>query len=176
MPPPPRARPSRDVSRDALHGPMPQRFSQYAHEAAKLLDEALEGRRRVLGDRHPETLFTMQERAAVARDQGNLEEARKLLELTLEGQRHTFGENHWAVAMTLSDLGNVLRKLGRYPEAGKVLEEALSVAQRLRRRALVPRLDQGASGRRALRKRTSMGPPNSVGRRWKCCTSQRPGE
>jgi len=63
-------------------------------EAEPLFREALEVRRRTLGDTHPNTLANINNLGLLLKDQGKLSEAEPLLREDLEAQRRTLGDTH----------------------------------------------------------------------------------
>ena len=63
-------------------------------EAARLQEEVLEKRRRILGDDHPDTLTTMNNLASTYRDQGRTGEAARLQEEVLEKRRRITGNKN----------------------------------------------------------------------------------
>jgi hypothetical protein len=63
-------------------------------EAESYWREALEGRRRVLGDEHPETLVSINNMGALLRDQDKLAEAETYWREALKGRRHVLGNEH----------------------------------------------------------------------------------
>jgi tetratricopeptide (TPR) repeat protein len=96
-----------------------------------LLEEALDNRRELYGDDHPETLVAL---AAVAqlnlsRGRYNVAEGhyRRLLELS----RRVRGREHRDTLAAMNGLGNVLRILGRRDEAESLLADALNAQRRL---------------------------------------------
>jgi tetratricopeptide (TPR) repeat protein len=65
-------------------------------EAEPLYREALEARRRTLGDTHPSTLASISNMAVLLQDQGKLSEAEPLYREALEASRRTLGDTHCA--------------------------------------------------------------------------------
>ena len=62
--------------------------------ARELGQRVLDGRRQLLGERHPETLTAMGRLAATLSAQGESAEARPLVERAFHGRRELFGEHH----------------------------------------------------------------------------------
>jgi hypothetical protein len=63
-------------------------------DAEPLYLEALDGRRRTLGDSHPSTLFSINNLALLLQEQGKLVEAEPLAREALDGFRRTLGDSH----------------------------------------------------------------------------------
>ena len=63
-------------------------------EAEPLLREALEVRRRTLGDEHPGTLISINNLGLLLQDQGKYDDAEPLLREALEVKRRTPGDDH----------------------------------------------------------------------------------
>jgi tetratricopeptide (TPR) repeat protein len=75
-------------------------------EAEPLLRRSLDGVRRVLGDRHPDTLDAMSSLAIVYRNLGQMVEAERLLVKALDRSRRTLGEEHSNTLGSMSDLAD----------------------------------------------------------------------
>ena len=73
-------------------------------EARPLYDEALQGMRETLGDRHPGTLRSINNMGVLLQVMGQLEEARLLLEEALQGRKETLGDNHQHTRNTMGML------------------------------------------------------------------------
>jgi len=94
-------------------------------EAGVLLREALEAKRATIGDRHPDTLVSMNNLALLLLDQGKLDEAGVLLRETLEARRATLGDRHPRTLTSINNLGTLLQDQGKLDEAGVLYREAL---------------------------------------------------
>ncbi len=109
-------------------------FMQFAGrytEAERLLREALEMRRALLGARHPDVATSLDSLAVVLQDQGKLAEAERLLREALEMRRALLGVQHPDVATTLNNLALVLQDQGKLAEAERLLREALEMKRAL---------------------------------------------
>ena len=62
--------------------------------AAPLLREALQARRETLGDRHPKTLYLIDNLAIFLHTQGEEDEARRLCQETVTGSKEVLGVDH----------------------------------------------------------------------------------
>jgi tetratricopeptide (TPR) repeat protein len=100
-------------------------------EARKLFEETLEGKRRVLGAKHDETLLTLANLADAFRLQGRLEGARKLAEEAVALDRREIGADHPQTSVALAILASVHRDAGRFAEAEKLYEETLTLQRRV---------------------------------------------
>ncbi len=94
-------------------------------QSAPLLEKALETRRLVLGEDHPDTLRSILEVGAVTFSQGKLPEAEALLREALSRSRRALGEDHPTTLTALSDLGVTLHFQGKLAEAEQIYLEAL---------------------------------------------------
>mgnify|MGYP003319805079 CR=1 FL=1 len=70
-------------------------------EARPLYEEALEGRRAELGDRHPDTLSSINNLGMLLQDLGKLEDAEPLLRRALEGTDAALGKSHPSTLLSL---------------------------------------------------------------------------
>lgn len=86
-------------------------------EAGPLLAEALEARRRVLGEDHAHTLLSMHSLASLYKDQGRYDEAEPLYRRAFEGRRRILGEKDRQTLLALGELVASLIALERFEEA-----------------------------------------------------------
>lgn len=99
-------------------------------EAETLFRQTLAARRRLLGDRHPDTLDSMHYLGDVLHRQGKAEEAETLNRQTFALKRRVFGDEHLSTLKTMNNLGVVLTSQGRHAEAESVLREAVEAKRR----------------------------------------------
>ncbi len=102
-----------------------------AEAAEPLLREALETRRRVQGEDHPDTLTAMRELAIVYYYLARYEEAEQFFSQSLEGRRRVLGANASATLESMNSLANLYNRLGRFPEAEPLYVAALDAQRRL---------------------------------------------
>lgn len=95
-------------------------------EAEPLYREALPGQRRVLGNRHPDTLATINNMATLLRDQHKLAEAEPLCREALAGRRRALGKCHRDTLNSVSNLASVLLDQGKLAEAEPLYRESLA--------------------------------------------------
>jgi tetratricopeptide (TPR) repeat protein len=96
------------------------------YDAAKpLLERALETRRRVLGDEHPDTLKSLSQMGALLNHQGKRNEAMPYYREALDTSRRVLGEDHPGTLAALSHLGSLLIDMGKKDEAAVYFREAL---------------------------------------------------
>jgi tetratricopeptide (TPR) repeat protein len=100
-------------------------------QALTLLDQALAGRRRVLGDNHPDTLTTKNSLGESRRHLGDLQGARGLLEQTLAARQQVLGLDHPDTLQSMSSLGETLRGLGDLDSARDLHERTLAARQQV---------------------------------------------
>jgi hypothetical protein len=86
-------------------------------EARYQLERAVELRRSVLGETHPDTLTDMSDLASSYWEEGKYSEAEPLFGKVLEGRRRVLGETHPDTLQALRDLGNVYQVQGKYQQA-----------------------------------------------------------
>ena len=98
---------------------------------AKLLQEALNISRRVLGEEHRNTLLSMSGLADIYLDLGRLDDAETLDRDALEVQRRVLGKEHPDTLGTMNGLADVYMSQGRYDEADRLFGETLHGMRRV---------------------------------------------
>ena len=106
-----------------------QRDMGFLDRATAPQTRALEIRRRLLGDEHPQTLDAITNTGVLLRMQGNHKDAEPLYQEALETRRRVLGENHPDTITAASNMGVLLQHQGRLQEAEPLLRE---VVQHLR--------------------------------------------
>ncbi len=86
-------------------------------EAESYCREAMEKKRRVLGEEHPDTLLSINNVALPLVSQGKLAEAEGYYRETLEKRRRVLGEEHPNTLDSISDMGFLLYSQGKSAEA-----------------------------------------------------------
>ncbi|MGH8899486.1 MAG: tetratricopeptide repeat protein [Egibacteraceae bacterium] len=94
--------------------------------ARVLLEEALTGRRAVLGDRHPDTLASITNLAGTLWGEGDMAGARTLVEEALATRREVLGDRHPDTLRSINNLGETLRGQGDFVGARALHEQALA--------------------------------------------------
>ena len=89
--------------------------------------EALEARRRVLGDEHPDTLRSIDNLAGVLASQGKYEQAEVYYREALEDRRRVLGDEHPDTLSSIYYMANVLLQLGAHKEAGPLALECYAL-------------------------------------------------
>jgi tetratricopeptide (TPR) repeat protein len=84
-------------------------------QAGPLLQEALEMRRKQLGEKHPLVALSLANWGRVQQAKGDYSAAEKSLSQALDMLRETSGPESWNVAKVLSNLGLVRLDRGDYP-------------------------------------------------------------
>ncbi len=100
-----------------------------AAEAPQL--EALNIRRRVLGEDHQATLASLAALGRLRNQQGRFAEANEYLLAALNGRRREFGNEHVDTLSSLNDYCRNLRNAGRIDEAEPYCREALQTTRRV---------------------------------------------
>ena len=94
-------------------------------EADKLLQSALDARRRASGGAHPDTADSLIALGLLRTDQARLEEAEQLVREGLDGLRRALPPQHPTIGRALGALGRVLQERGKLDEAIPALDEAV---------------------------------------------------
>ncbi|TVQ33079.1 MAG: serine/threonine protein kinase [Phycisphaeraceae bacterium] len=95
-----------------------------------LQNNALETRRRELGEDHNDTLVSQNNLGLMLARQGRVDEAEAIYRETIERRRRAFGEEHPEALTTMVGLGNLLRTQARYEEAEALFLAALDASRR----------------------------------------------
>jgi len=99
--------------------------------AETLLEEALEIRRRLLGDEHPDTVAVWNDVANSHYWLGQIDEAKADWAEVLEISRRVLGEEHELTLSIMNGLANVYKTLGQYDEAVSLYTAALEGRRRV---------------------------------------------
>ena len=92
---------------------------------------ALETRRRVLGDDHPDTLLSVNNMGFLLQSQGRLDEAEPHYRESLDGFRRVLGDEHPDTLSSVNNMGSLLQSQGRLDEAEPYYREALDDQRRV---------------------------------------------
>ncbi|KAL9591473.1 MAG: hypothetical protein Q9179_007687 [Wetmoreana sp. 5 TL-2023] len=95
------------------------------NDAEQMDRRALNGREKVMGKEHPDTLTSVSNLALVLRDQGKYEEAEQMNRRALDGREKVVGKEHPDTLTSVSNLASVLRRQGKYKEAEQMSRRAL---------------------------------------------------
>lgn len=104
--------------------------SDRVEEGGDLIRRALDIRRRVLGDEHPDTSLNINNMGMVYFVSGRFDEAETYLQEALEINRRIFGEEHQRVAHNLGNLARVALEQGDYPKAVDLQQQALAIRRK----------------------------------------------
>ena len=91
--------------------------------------EAVDGRRVILGDHHPDTLSSISNLGSLYLKQGKLEEAELLMVEAVEKGRAILGDQHPDTLLKISNLGGLYLKLVKLEEAEPLLVEVMGARQ-----------------------------------------------
>jgi eukaryotic-like serine/threonine-protein kinase len=100
-------------------------------EAQRHLERALELRRRVLGDRHPETVASMSTLGWVYERQGAYARSEQLRAQALDIRRRTLGDSHPDTLGSMNELAGTYDREGKYAQAEALLIKALETQERV---------------------------------------------
>ncbi len=103
---------------------------QYS-EAEPLYKQALELRKRLLGDNHPSFATSLNNLAGLYKSTGQYAKAELLYQQALELRKRLWGENHADVAVSLNNLALLYDEQGRYDEAEPLYLQSLELEKRL---------------------------------------------
>ena len=96
-------------------------------EGARLAEEAYQLARESFGERHPDTLGSLNNLAFLYQSQGRYGEAEPLYEQALALRRDVLGERHPLTLTSLNNLAGLYSRQGRYGEAEPLYEQALAL-------------------------------------------------
>jgi len=100
-------------------------------QAEPLYLQALELRKRLLGEEHPDVATSINNLALLYKSQGRYDQAEPLYLRALELEKRLLGEDHPAVATSLNNLALLYDFQGRYAEAEPLYRQALQLRKRL---------------------------------------------
>jgi tetratricopeptide (TPR) repeat protein len=100
------------------------------NQAEPLLEQALELKKRLLGEDHPDVATTLNNLAGLYESQGRYNQAEPLLEQALQLTKRQLGEDHPdLVATSLNNLAGLYYSQGRYDEAEPLYRQALELTK-----------------------------------------------
>ncbi|MFA7241547.1 MAG: tetratricopeptide repeat protein [Sulfuricellaceae bacterium] len=116
-----------------LHGALGAFYEDWGEfaTAKQHAQHALEIRRRLLGDQHPDTLTAMINLASTIWELGDLAGARVLEEQALAGRRRILGAEHPDTLVAMNNLAETLYKQGDLPAARDLHEKTLEIRNRV---------------------------------------------
>ena len=100
-------------------------------EAEKQIERAIELRRRLLGEGHPDTLASMRSLAVVYQHHGKEAQAESLLKQVLDTQRRSLGEGHLDTLESVRALGLLYYERQKFAQAEPLLTKALDGQRRV---------------------------------------------
>lgn len=106
-----------------------QNIGQY-DMAMPLQEAALATRLRVLGEKHPDTLISINNMGYLLQAQDKLAEAEPYYREALEKSRRVLGDDHPDTIMTISNMGYLLQAWKKFEEAELYFREALERSRR----------------------------------------------
>ena len=100
-------------------------------EAQKHLERAMDLRRRLLGEDHPDTLSVMNDLAWLYRDEGKFPQAEPLARKVVEIRRRLLGEKHPDTLDAMNRLGLLYRFEGKLAQAEALSSQVLEIQKRM---------------------------------------------
>jgi tetratricopeptide (TPR) repeat protein len=99
--------------------------------ATPLLEDALQIRREIFGERHVEVADSMDRLGEVHKLTAEYEESEAMYREALAQRRELLGPEHVDIGRSLYELADLLGRLGRFEEAEPLLREALAMQRKL---------------------------------------------
>ncbi len=90
----------------------------------------METRKRVLGEKHPSTLTSMNNLASTYRNQGRWTEAKQMEVQVMEMSRRVLGEEYPDTLGSMANLAFTIKEQGRRGDAIKLMRECVRLATR----------------------------------------------
>ncbi len=103
----------------------------YQRSAIQHIEAALDIRKRIFGEEHPETLDTMETLAGLLQDYGDSEQARRMTDTILEVRRRTLGEEHPDTLSAMAEKVDGLWDRGDLEEAERLADRTLELRRRV---------------------------------------------
>ncbi len=100
-------------------------------EAEPLYQQALQLRKRLLGENHPAYATSLNNLAGIYKSTGQYTKAELLYQQALELRKRLLGENHGDVVASLNNLALLYDEQGRYDEAEPLYLQSLEIAKNL---------------------------------------------
>jgi hypothetical protein len=104
---------------------------KFYSKAEALYDEALQTRKKVLGDEHPDTLTSINGLATLYCAQGRYSEAESLYNETLMLRKKVLGWEHPDTLTSMNDFAALYWEQGRYTEAEHLFEKTLRLREKV---------------------------------------------
>ncbi|KAE9405899.1 TPR-like protein [Gymnopus androsaceus JB14] len=105
--------------------------SGFWSQSEKLREQVLQLLKQVIGDQHPDTLFSMANLAVTYHKCGKLELAEKLEEEVLQLRKQVIGDRHPDTLNSMANLAGTYRKCGKLELAEKLEEEVLQLRKQV---------------------------------------------
>ncbi|MEM8640686.1 MAG: tetratricopeptide repeat protein [Cyanobacteria bacterium P01_G01_bin.54] len=102
-------------------------------QAEPLFLQALEIRKKVLGEDHSDVALSLNNLAALYYGQGKYEQAEPLFLQALEIRKKVLGEDHSDIAITLNNLAELYRAQGKYEQAEPLFLQNLAILKKVLR-------------------------------------------
>ncbi|KAL9573929.1 hypothetical protein ACKAV7_001921 [Fusarium commune] len=123
-----------EVSRtEAETSTLLQRVSYFLYKRGRWREKepvdrrALDLRREVLGEEHPDTMWSMADLAVTYHQQGRYDKAESIYQEVLELRREVLGETHPDTISSMADLATIYHAQGQYEEAEELKDKALAL-------------------------------------------------
>ncbi|CAE6460118.1 unnamed protein product [Rhizoctonia solani] len=101
------------------------KFTQVMADLKQLEVQVLNARKRVLGEEHPDTLFSRSNLALTYSHLGQYNEAQQLHVQVLDARKRVLGEEHPDTLQSMNDLASTYSHLGRFTEAEQLYVQVL---------------------------------------------------
>ena len=96
----------------------------------QLFGEAVELRRRLLGEDHPDYAEAVGDLGVLKGIQGKLQESKQLLTEAYERRKAVLDETHPAIGESVNNLGRIHKELGEYAQSERYYRESIAIHRR----------------------------------------------
>ncbi|HSO24924.1 MAG TPA: tetratricopeptide repeat protein, partial [Chondromyces sp.] len=100
-------------------------------KAMPLQERALATRRQVLGEEHPDTLYSISQMGILLQGMGKLDEAEQYYREALEKRRRVLGNEHPDTLISISNMDFLFQSQGKLAEAEPYARDALEIRRRV---------------------------------------------
>ncbi|KAI1753536.1 P-loop containing nucleoside triphosphate hydrolase protein [Xylaria castorea] len=100
-------------------------------EMEPVIKKAFYFRQKMLGEQHPDTIYSMDQLASTYNIQANYEEAEKLYRQVLHLREKVLGKKHPHTLSSMNDLGMIFKCQGKYEEAETLHRQTLQLNEKI---------------------------------------------
>ena len=100
-------------------------------EAKELFVQVMQTKKRVLGDKHPDTLTSIASLASTYRNQGRWKEAEELEVQVMEMRKRVLGDKHTETLTSMANLASTYRSQGQWKKAEELDVQVMEMRKRM---------------------------------------------